>query len=104
MNSLYSSLSKEELIERLLLAEKERIYLLELLELKDKKLKEISVQNPQNPSDISNAQIASQANNFNTFLDPTFCKDFYSLENKGYGCKVNAIKTSPGGWPSMRSR
>lgn len=98
MNSLYNSLSKEELIERLLLAEKERIYLLELLELKDKKLKEIPVRIPQNPSDIT------EANNFSKFFDPEFCKDFYSIQNKGYGCQVNALKTSPNSWPSMRSR
>jgi hypothetical protein len=103
MNSLYNSLSKEELIERLLLAEKKEVYLLELLELKDKKLKEIPAQIPQNPSDITNAQIASEANNFSKFFDPEFCKDLYSIQNKGYGCQVNALKNSPNTWPSMRS-
>lgn len=91
MNSLYNSLSKEELIEQLLLAEKERICLLELLELKEKKLKEISAQIPQNPSEITNVLIASEANNFSTFFDPEFSKDFYSIQNKGYGCKVNTL-------------
>jgi hypothetical protein len=101
---LYNLLSKEELIERLLLSEKDRIYLLELLELKDKKLKEIPAQILQNPSDITNAQIASEANNFSKFFDPEFSKDFYSIQNKGYGCQVNAFKQSTNSWPSMRSR